>query len=50
MFALTQAEVEKVNDTIQGVLNLYDVDVHALFDTGSTHSFFAPRVVYMFQS
>jgi len=36
---------EKGKDTVQGILSLYDIDVRVLFNTGSTHSFVAPRVV-----
>ncbi|XP_052197351.1 uncharacterized protein LOC127804519 [Diospyros lotus] len=45
VFALTTAEAEQGKDTVQGILSLYDIDVCVLFDTGSTHSFVAPRVV-----
>ncbi|XP_052197391.1 uncharacterized protein LOC127804559 [Diospyros lotus] len=44
-FALTSTEAEKGKDTVQGILSLYDIDVCVLFDTGSTHSFVAPRIV-----
>ncbi|XP_052191886.1 uncharacterized protein LOC127801065 [Diospyros lotus] len=44
VFTLTQVEAKKGNDNIQGILTLYEIDVHALFDTGSTNSFITPRV------
>ena len=31
---------------MQGILSLYDIDVRVLFDTGSTHSFVTPRIMY----
>ncbi|XP_052203095.1 uncharacterized protein LOC127808566 [Diospyros lotus] len=46
VFALTAVEAEHGDDTIQGILSLYGVDVRVLFDTGSTHSFISPLVVY----
>ena len=42
---MTVAKVEKENDIVQGILSLYDINVCVLFDTGSTHSFVAPRIV-----
>jgi len=42
---LTVAKVEKENDIVQGILSLYDINVCVLFDTGSTHSFVALRIV-----
>ena len=42
---MTSAEAKKGNDTIQGILSLYDTNVRVLFDTRSTRSFVAPRVV-----
>ncbi|XP_052197315.1 uncharacterized protein LOC127804486 [Diospyros lotus] len=57
VFSLTAAEVEKGASTIQCILSLYNHDVRALFDTGSSHSFIAlnaashvphPRIVLPF--
>ena len=45
MFALTTANAEKGNGTIQGILFLYSIDVRVLFDMGSTYFFIAPYVV-----
>lgn len=45
VFALTSADAEKGNETIQSILSLYGIDEHALFDTGSTHSFIGPHVL-----
>jgi len=47
VFAVTTTEAEGGNETIQGILSLYGSDVHALFDTGSMHSFVAPRVLHL---
>lgn len=43
--ALMSVEAEKGKDTVQGILSLYNIDVRVLFNTGSTHSFVAPRVM-----
>ena len=45
VYALTTAEAEQGDGTIQGILSLYGYDVRALFDTGSTHSFIALHIV-----
>ena len=45
MLALTKTDAEKGNKTIQYILSLYGIDVHVLFDTSSTHSFTASRVI-----
>ena len=43
--ALTAAEAEQGDDTIQGILSLYGHDMHALFDTGSIHFFITVHTV-----
>ena len=45
VYALTTAEAEQGDETIQGILSLYGHDVRALFHTGSTHSFIALHIV-----
>ena len=45
VYALTTAEAEEGDGTIQGILSLYGYDVRALFHTGSMHSFIALHTV-----
>ena len=45
VYALTTAEAEQGDGTIQGILSLYGHDTCILFDIGSTHSFIALCIV-----
>jgi len=44
VFAPIVADAEGGNNSIQGILSLYSIDVRVLFDTDSTYSFIAPHV------
>ena len=47
VFALTAAEAEGGNETVQGILSLYGSNICVLFDTCSTHSFITPHVLHL---
>ncbi|MGV7688489.1 aspartyl protease family protein, partial [Mycobacterium kansasii] len=44
VYAITQQEAEASNTAVTGILPINTVDIHVLFDSGSTHSFVSPCV------
>ncbi|XP_058181256.1 uncharacterized protein LOC131299694 [Rhododendron vialii] len=46
VYALTQQQAKDVPSMVQGTLSISNVPARVLFDSGSTHSFAAPRYLY----
>ena len=44
VFAMTRQEAASAPNVIMGKISLFDIEVYALIDPGSTHSFIAPNI------